>query len=85
MQQEEGRPVVILVGGAFRHGPGDAVVAARLTAHVAVVCCDDRGRGGGRAPSAAVGEAGEFEALIGGAGGVVLVFGAWPGGVTRGG
>ena len=81
MQQEEGRPVVILVGGAFRHGPGDAVVAARLTAHVAVVCCDDRGRGGGQAPSAAEGESGEFEALIGGAGGVVLVFGAWPGGV----
>jgi hypothetical protein len=80
--RSEERPVVILVGGAFRHGPGDPVVAARLTAHVVVVRYDDRARGGGgRAPSPAEGEAREFEALIDGADGVVLVFGAWPGGV----
>jgi hypothetical protein len=78
----EERPVVIVVGGAFGHGPGDPVAAARLTAHVAVVRDGDRARGGrGRARSAAEGAAGEFEPLTGGAGGVVLVFGAWPGGV----
>jgi hypothetical protein len=77
----EERPVVLLVDGAFPDGAGDPV-AAWLTARVAVVRDGDRGRGGGgRAPSAAEGEAGEFEALTGVAGGVVLVFGAWPGGV----
>jgi hypothetical protein len=76
------RPLVILVGGAFPHGAGDPV-AARLTEHVTVVHYDRRPRGdsGDRAPSPAGREAGELEALIDGAGSVVLVFGAGPGGV----
>jgi hypothetical protein len=78
-QSGEG-PAVILVGGAVQHGASDPV-AARLAAHITVVRDGDR-VGGGRARSAASGTAGVFEALTGGAGGVVVVvvvFGAGPG------
>jgi hypothetical protein len=76
------RPLVILVGGAFPDGAGDPV-EARLTAHITVVRCARRARGdsGDRAPSPAGREVGELEVLIDGAGSVVLVFGARPGGI----
>ena len=74
-------PVVLLMDGAFPDGAGDPM-AAWLTARVAVVRCDDcaRGDSGEGAPSPAEGAADEFEALMEGAGGVALVFGAWPDG-----
>jgi hypothetical protein len=76
------RPLVILVSGAFHDGAGDPV-AARRTAHVTVVRYDHRARGdsGDRAPSPDGREDEELETLIDGADSMVLVFGAWPGGV----
>jgi hypothetical protein len=76
------RPLVILVGGAFHDGAGDPG-PTRLTAHITVVRYARRARGdsGDRAPSPAGREVGELQALIDGAGSVVLVFGARPGGV----
>jgi hypothetical protein len=76
------RPVVILVRGAFQHRVSGSV-AARLVAHVTVLRYDPGGRGdsGDRAPSAADQQVEELKALIGGAGSVVLAFGAWLDGV----
>jgi hypothetical protein len=80
--QPDERPVLILVGGACQDGAG-GLVAARRTARVTVVRYARRARGdsGDRAPAPAGGEAGELEALIDGAGSVMLVFGPGPGGV----
>jgi hypothetical protein len=71
-----GGPLVILVGGAFQRRAIEAATA-QLAGHVIVVRDDCRGRGEG-VPSAAKGEVEGFDALIDGAGGMVLVFGAWP-------
>jgi hypothetical protein len=69
-------PLVILVGGAFQRRAIEAATA-QLAGHVIVVRDDRRGRGD-RAPSAAKGEVEGFDALIDGAGGMVLVFSVWP-------
>jgi hypothetical protein len=78
-------PVVILVGGAVQHGASDPV-AARLAAHVTVVGYDRGGGGasGDTAPSAAKTALQALEALLGGAGSMVVLFGVWPGGVLVG-
>lgn len=75
-------PLVILVGGAFQHRAIDAATA-QLAAHVTVLRYYRRGRGdsGDGMPSAAKREVEGPEALIDGAGSMVLVFGAWSGGV----
>jgi hypothetical protein len=75
------RPVVIVVGGAFRRGAGGPV-AGRLTARVSAGHGDRRARGdGGGARCPAGQEARDFDALLERAGSVVLVVGAWPGGI----
>jgi hypothetical protein len=79
------RPLVILMGGAFSHQAIGAATA-RLAADVTVIRSDrgDHGRSGDAAPSAAERAVEELQALIGGAAGMVLVLGVWPGGALVG-